>query len=406
MSQQVASHSSVWPGIRDRVFLGMSLGSYVRSLVTPFNAVAAAVLLAGLPLIVIRFVEGLAAVTSASNEQPFGLFLCVGLFSGIPLSATGFVVLTIVYVFGLRQFRPVVANAIIIGLLGYISAVILLLVDLGRPWRLPYPMLVSWGTTSVLLLVAWDFALYLSTQVAEFGPSTLEWLGLRNLRKWALRFTVGLTIFGVTLSTLHQSSLGAIFLLMPEKLHPLWYSSYLPWLFFVSSIAAGLSMVIVVSALAGRFLRQRADAGYLTSLNSVVIGLGKGAAFVLFVYFGMRLIGVALGDGWGYLNSGYGYWFITEVLGFVVLPMLLFAFGTRVKKAGVVVAAALLAAAGVVIYRLNVSLIAFNWQLPERELFYWKEFVIVMAVLTIVVLAYRWIVNRLPILRADPHPED
>ncbi len=406
MSQQLTERRGAWPVIQEKVFLGLSPTAYVRSLATPFNILAALILLGGIPFILIRFAQGLSAITSGSDVQPFGLLLSVGLFCGVPLAATGYVILALVYIFGLRQFRPVVSTAIVLGLVGYIAAVVFLLIDLGRPWRLPYPMLVSWGTTSVLLLVAWDFALYLSTQLAEFGPATLDWLGLKNLHKWAMRFTVALTIFGVTLSTLYQSSLGAIFLLMPDKVHPLWYTSYLPWLFFVSSIAAGLSMVIVVSALNKRFFRKRADDGYLASIDGILLGLGKGAAFVLFVYFGMKLLGVALEDGWAYLNTGYGYWFLMEIMGFVLLPMLLFAYSARAKNVRLVIMAAFLTATGVVLNRLNVSFLTFNWQLAERELFEWKEFVVVITIITAEVLLYRWIVNRLPILRTEAEHQE
>lgn len=406
MIGEVRSVNGVRPWIEEKLFLGLSTGDYAKKLITPFHIIAGIILLAGLPLLVIRFSQGLASVTSASDAQPFGLFLTVGLFVGVPLSATGYVLGSAVYLFGLKQFRPVLTNAILLGFLGYLFAVIFLLTDLGRPWRLPYPMFVSYGPASVLFLVAWHVALYLSCQAAEFAPSAFEWLGLRSLRRWALRFTIVLTIFGVMLSTLHQSALGAMFLLMPGKLHPLWYTPYLPWLFFISSIAAGLSMVIVVSALSKRFFRDRAEGGYLASLDGITLGLGKGASFVLFSYFGLKVMGVAYGHHWDLLNTSYGYWFLAEILAFVLLPAFLFNYGARMKNVGLVRITALITVLGIMINRLNVTLIAFNWDLPDRELFYWKEVVIVIAIITIEVLVYRWIVNRMPILREDPDYED
>ena len=151
------------------------------------------------------------------------------------MSATGFVLGTAVYIFGVNKYHPVVKNAILIGFLGYFFAVTFLLIDLGRPWRLPYPMFVSFGTASVLFLVAWHVALYLSCQLLEFSPSIFEWAGFKTLRKWASSLILPLTIFGVILSTLHQSALGAMLLLAPGKLHPLWYTPYLPVLFFISA---------------------------------------------------------------------------------------------------------------------------------------------------------------------------
>ena len=390
------------PWLREKLFLGLTMTEYIKGLITPFNIVAGSILLVGLPFIVLRFTEGLTAVTSASDAQPWGLFLSWGLFCGVPLSATGFVLGSAVYIFGLKEYHPVVKNAILIGLLGYFFAIVFLLIDLGRPWRIVYPMFVSYGPASVMFLVAWHVALYLSCQALEFLPSTFEWLGLKTLRKWALQLIIGLTIFGVILSTLHQSALGAMFLLMPGKLHPLWYTPYMPWLFFVSSIAAGLSMVIVVSALTQRFFKHAADAHYLASLDNITLGLGKAASFVLFTYFGLKLIGVAHGHHWNLLTTSWGYWFLVELFIFVLLPAFLFDLGRQKKNVGLVQLTALLTIIGVIINRLNVSLIAFNWDLPGRELFYWKEFIVVITIITVEVLAYRWIVSRMPVLREHP----
>ncbi len=322
----------------------------------------------------------------------------------MPLSATGFVLGTAVYIFGLKEYHPVVKNAILVGLLGYLFAVIFLLVDLGRPWRLPYPMFVSFGTASVLFLVAWHVLLYLSCQFLEFFPSIGEWGGWRTLRRWASVITVGLTIFGIILSTLHQSALGAMFLLAPGKLHPLWYSPYIPALFLISAIAAGLCMVIFVSFLTQRFLRNQADSEYLASVDNISLGLGTAASFVLITYFALKLIALAHGNHWDLLNTPYGYWFLVEIVIFVLLPCFLFVYAGRRRKVGLVQFTAMLTIIiiGIVINRLNVSLFALNWQLPNREFFNWREFLIVVAIVTIQILIYRWIVNRMPVLREHP----
>lgn len=387
---------------RDRFFLGLTMTDYLKGLITPFNVAAGILIAIGLVLIGIRFSQGLGAVTVASQYDPWGLFLAWGLFSGVPLSASGFVLGTVVYIFGLQKYHPVVKNAILIGFLGYLFAVIFLLIDLGRPWRLPYPMFVSFGTASVLFLVAWHVALYLSCQFLEFSPSIFEWMGWKNLRKWALSFTVGLTIFGIMLSTLHQSALGAMFLLAPGKLHPLWYSSYIPALFFVSAIAAGLCMVILANFLTERFLSDYADPKYLASLGPITLDLGTATAFVLITYFALKLVALAQGDHWDLLATPLGLWFLVEVLLFVLLPCFLFVYGRRRGKTGLVQATAAFTILGIVLNRLNVSLITLNWNLPHRELFNWKEFMIILAVISVEILVYRWIVVRMPVLR-DAH---
>jgi len=387
---------------RERLFLGLTITEYMKRLFTPFNIIAGIIIGFGLILIAIRFSQGLGAVTAASQDQPWGLFLAWGLFSGVPLSATGFVLSTAVYIFGLKEYRPVLNNALLLGFLGYLFAVIFLLIDLGRPWRLPYPMFVSFGTASVLFLVAWHVALYLTCQFLEFFPAISEWGGWKTLRRWMLAITIGLTIAGIILSTLHQSALGAMFLLAPGKLHPLWYSPYIPALFLISAIAAGLCVVIFVSFLSQRFLRDQADSNYMASLDNITIGLGTATSFVLITYFALKLVALAHGNNWNLLGTPFGYWFLVEILIFVLLPCFLFVYGGRNRKVGLVQFTAIFTIIGIIINRLNVSLIALNWNLAHRELFHWKEFLIVIAIIAIQVLVYKWIVNRMPVLRKHP----
>ena len=171
--------------------------------------------------------------------------------------------------------------------------------------------------------------LYLIVLFLEFSPMALEWLGQRKLRRVLVRLTLLLTIFGITLSTMHQSSLGALFLIVPSKLHPLWYSSYLPVFFFVSSVAAGLSMVIFEGTLAHRGFADKMDEEHKRTADGVVLGFGKAAAFVLAAYFAIKTFGVALDDNWGLLATNYGLWFLLEMIGFVALPCFLYVVGVR-----------------------------------------------------------------------------
>ncbi len=402
MSEYARQADTATSWVRDRFFLNLTMTEYIKRQITPFNMIAAILIIPGLALIVIRFSQGLGAVTSASQYEPWGLFLSWGLFSGVPMSATGFVLGTAVYIFGLEKYHPVVKNAILIGFLGYFFAVTFLLIDLGRPWRLPYPMFVSFGTASVLFLVAWHVALYLSCQFLEFSPSIFDWAGWQSLRKWASSLILGLTIFGVILSTLHQSALGAMLLLAPGKLHPLWYTPYIPVLFFISAIAAGLCMVILANFLTARFLRDQADSEYLASLDGITLDLGTAASFVLITYFALKMIALAHGNHWDLLDTSLGHWFLVEILFFILLPSFLFVIGGRTRKVGLVKATAVLTIIGIIFNRFNVSLITLNWNLPHRELVHWKEILIVISIITIHILVYRWIVTRMPVLREHP----
>lgn len=389
----------------DKLLMGMTWPEYIRTLITPFNIVAALILSVGLPLIAMRFMFGLATITHASNDYPWGLLLGWGLFGGVPLSATGFVMATAYYIFGFKKYHPLVRLAVLTGLLGYFFAVIYLLTDLGRPWRIYYPMTIAFGTASVLFLVAWHVATYLTVQLIEFSPAILEWIRSRRVRKWALRITIGMTIGGIILSTLHQSALGAMFLLAPGKVHPLWYSSYIPIFYLSSSVYAALAMVIVVSTLAARFLRNRADENFLGNLDSLTLGLGKGAGIGIYVYFALKVIGVAHDDHWALLNTPYGYWFLVEILFFVLLPGLIFTYGVKKQSVGTVRFAAFFAVIGIIVNRLNITIITFNWNLPghlHHIIPPWQEVAVVMSIATIHILLFRWILNRMPVLREEP----
>jgi Ni/Fe-hydrogenase subunit HybB-like protein len=371
---------------------------------TPFNVVAGIIVVLGVIITVIRFTQGLRATTNLSDYNPWGIWIGFDLLVGVALAAGGYVTSAACYIFGLKRFHSAVRPAILTGFLGYALVVLALHYDVGRPWRLPYPFIVQQGTTSLLFEVAACVALYLTVLFIEFTPAALEWLGLKRARSIVVKLTLVLTIFGVVLSTLHQSSLGALFLIAPSKLHPLWYSPYLALYFFVSSIIAGLSMVIFEGSLAHKHFHDKMDAEHLREADGVALGFAKAASWVLAGYFIMKVIGIAQANTWGYLGTGYGLWFLVELLGFVLLPCYFFAIGAREKNLKIVRRTAAWAVLGIVINRFNVGLIAFNYHLPSSERYFphWMEIGISVFVVTIGILAYKFIVTHMPILYAHP----
>jgi Ni/Fe-hydrogenase subunit HybB-like protein len=378
--------------------------SVERPLLSPFNIIAGTIILVGLWLSFLRFTGGLGAVTNLDNNNAWGFWIGFDLLCGVALAAGGYTTAAAVELFGMKKFHAALRPAILTGFLGYSMVVVALLYDVGRPWRLPYPFVISPGPTSVLFEVGACVMLYLVVLFLEFSPMALEWLGTKKLRRVVVRLTLLLTIFGVVLSTMHQSSLGALFLIAPSKLHPLWYSAYLPVFFFVSSIAAGLSMVIFEGALSHRGFGDKMDEEHKRTADVVVLGFGKGASFVLAAYFGIKVFGVALDDNWALLATGYGSWFLVEMLGFGLLPCFLFAIGVRDKNLKLIRWTAFLTVLGIVVNRLNICLVCFNWQLPAEDRYFphWMEIGISVFVVTVGVTAYRFIVTRMPVFYEHP----
>jgi len=374
-----------------------------RRLLTPFNVISGLILASGGLLLVLRFTRGLAATTNLSHDYPWGLWIGFDVMSGVALAAGGFVISTAVYLFGMKEYRPIVRPAILTGFLGYSLVVVGLLADLGRPWRLPFAFVVQAGPTSALFEVALCVALYLTTLFVETSPAVFEWLGWRTWRKVVHSMTIALTIFGLLLSTLHQSSLGGLFTIMPTKLHPLWYTSYLPIQFFVSAVAAGISMVIVESMISHRAFHDQVEITR-EQFDDITVGLAKAGSIVLAIYFCIKVMGIAMDDEWRLLGTGWGAWFLVELLGFVLLPCILYAVGYRERRTWLIRATGVLTVLGIVLNRLNICFIAFNYALPPERRYVPNpmEIWITITLITAGVVAFKWIADRMPILYEHP----
>ncbi len=371
---------------------------------TPFNVVAGIILAGGLVLTVLRFTQGIGAVTNLDNNNPWGLWIGFDLLCGVALAAGGYVTSSACYIFGLKRFHSAVRPAILTAFLGYALVVFALHYDVGRPWKLPYPIFYSQGTSSLLFEVGLCVFLYLTVLFIEWTPAAFEWLGFKNLRSWVVKLTLVLTIFGVVLSTLHQSSLGALFMIAPSKLHPLWYSGYLHVYFFVSSMFAGMSMVIFEGTMAHKWLHHKMDDTHLAESDGVVLGFGKAASFVMMGYVGIKIIGLAVDNNWHYLATGWGAWFLVELIGFVLLPAILYSVGAREKNLTFIKIASAWTVLGIVLNRLNISVIAFNWHLPSADRYVpsFMEVGTTVFIVTLGVVVYRFIATRMPILYEHP----
>jgi len=372
-------------------------------LLTPFNIVSVPIILVGAVLVAIRFIFGIGAVTNLSQDTPWGLWIGFDVVTGVAFAGGAYVVTFMVYILGKEKYHAIVRATVLNGFLAYLFYAGALMLDLGRPWKIINPIIGnSFGVSSVLFLVAWHFMLYMAAEFIEFSPAVAEWLGWRRIRKLAGGLTIGAVIFGITLSTLHQSGLGALFLMAKSKIHPLWYSEFIPVLFFVSSIFAGLSMVIFEGSISHKVFASRIDHEHHAKFDGILLGLGKICAGTMFVYFFLQLLTFVHGRQWSLLFTGWGVWYLVEVFGFVLLPGYLFYRAVLRSDVSLIRAASVLTLVGIVLNRLNVSVIAYDWYAAKPYVPSWMEIWITAAVVCAEIWAFRWVIYRMPVLSGPP----
>ena len=370
---------------------------------TLFNVISLPIMLLGLILIIIRFSKGIGSITNLTQDTPWGLWIGFDVVTGVAFAGGAYVLTFMVYILNQKKYHSIVRVTVLNGFLAYVFYAGALLLDLGRPWNVINPIIGnSFGTSSVLFLVAWHFLLYMIAELIEFSPAIAEWLGAKRIRKILSGMTIAAVIFGITLSCLHQSGLGALYLMAQEKIHPLWYSGFIPILFLISSIFAGLSMVIFEGSISKKvFFNQISEENHKAH-DSILHGLSRICAGAMFAYLFLQIMVFIHGKRWEYINTPMGYWYLLEIFGFVILPMLLFYYSYRQRNIFTIKLAAILTMIGIIINRLNVTVIGFNWDITPHYYPSWMEIVVTLAVIFTEIWIFRWVINRMPVLSDSP----
>jgi Ni/Fe-hydrogenase subunit HybB-like protein len=297
----------------------------------------------------VRFAVGIGAISNLNNAYPWAFWVSFDLFTGIAISSGAFVITSIVYIFELEQFRPLIRPTLLTGFLGYIMEVIALLVDLGHPERIWY-YFIHQNFTSFLLAIGLYVMIYAAILLVEFAPAVFERFKLQKFATLVKRFMKPLVILGAVISTLHQGSLGALLLIQPFKLYPLWWTPILPLLFFVSVIAIGLAMTILESSLSSRYFHRGLETHLLEKLALVI-------PFVLGFYLVVKFIQLALAGDLAYLfSAGFmSLLFWVEILVGAVIPLVLFLFKRIRQSPRGLLAGAVILLLGMILNRFNVS---------------------------------------------------
>jgi Ni/Fe-hydrogenase subunit HybB-like protein len=323
---------------------------------TFWKVVSVIVVTLGLISTYYRFSRGLGATTNLADTAPWGLWIGFD-FLGVGLAAAGFTIAATVHIFHLHKYEQLVRPAILTAFLGYSVVVCLLVVDLGRPENFWHP-LVMWNIHSVMFEITWCLICYTTVLILEFAPVVLEKFNLTAPIKYLKIISIPVVIAGVLFSTLHQSSFGSLYLIVPEKLHPLWYSSLLPVHFYISCIASGLSMIIFESYLVARALNKE-DGFYNTELKiNILSGASFAVLIALIAGLLLKIYDFASNGKFVYLTipSTETYLFCFEIVLGTITPICLLSFKKIREDKKWLYIITICVISGLILNRLNVSI--------------------------------------------------
>jgi Ni/Fe-hydrogenase subunit HybB-like protein len=365
---------------------------------TLWRAIFVILMLAGLYAAIIRIFYGLGGSTNLSDSFPWGLWIGFDILCGVGLAAGGFTIAAVVHIFNLERYRPILRPAILTAFLGYLLVILALMFDLGRPYRIWHP-LVMWNPRSVMFEVAWCVMLYTTVLALEFAPVVFERFKWDKPLRWARAVSIPLVIAGVLLSTLHQSSLGSLYLIVPEKLHPFWYTPLLPVFFFLSAIAAGLAMTIFESWHSSKAFGKQLETPLLT-------GMARVLAVLLALYLTIRFLDLYRRSALPHLQDlGMETWlFSLEILLMAVPMLLLFRQHVRLNPRALY-GCAVMVVFGFVAHRLNVSITGMESSLGTHYVPRWTEIAVTLAIVALGFAIFYFAAKYFPIFDSEGEPK-
>ena len=363
---------------------------------TFWKVVFLALMAAGFYATVVRFTQGLGPSTNLSDQFPWGIWIGFDVLCGVMLAAGGFTLTAAVHIFNIKRLRPIIRPTLLTAFLGYVLVCVALMFDLGRPYRIWHPLIMR-NPHSVMFEVAYCVMLYTSVLALEFSPIVLERFKLEKPLKIIRGVLVPLVIGGVILSTLHQSSLGTLYLIMPEKLHPFWYSPLLPVFFFISAIAVGLAMTIFESSMSAKHFGRQLELPILQELGRVLVVVLSVYAILRFEDLLHRgVLGLALKPGY----EMYLFWLEVAL---ILAPLALLLRKKVRSTPGGLYVAAVLVVLGFITNRLNVSITGLESAAGLHYVPKWTEIAVTGAIIAAGFALFGLAVKYLPIFPAEEH---
>jgi len=355
-----------------------------------------ALTLAAVVATIVRFATGIATIANINQAYPWGWWVGFDMLTRIALGGIGFTMAAAGEIFDIKGFRPAVRAALLVGLLFYLTYASVLMVELGRPWMI-WQVFLSWAPTSAMYEVALCAVAYTTVLVLEFSPLVLAKLGWTGTVRRINAVYMLIVITGVSLSSLHQSSLGTLLLLLPTKVHPLWHSELLPVFFLYTAIMAGPAVMLVEHTLATHLMRRQPRMNVLRSL-------GRGLTALIAVYLALRL-GDVLYRGVADRALAFGFearWFWLEIVIGLLVPLALLLTPDVDQRKWRLCAAGAFVVAGVVLNRLNAAVITMkvhSWETYHPAV---TEVLISAGAMAAMIIAYVYLVRWLPIHTEPP----
>lgn len=347
---------------------------------TPFTILLLLVIGLGVILMFYRLANGLGAATNLNDDFPWGLWIGFDLLGGVAMAAGGFIIAGAVYLLNMKKYKPIVRPAILTAFLGYLLAVLALILDLGQPHRIWHPAFM-WQVHSVMWVVAMHVIFYTMTLAIEFSPMLYEKLHWQKAVDTVNKIIVPIVLFGVMLSVLHQSSLGAVYLIVPGKLNPLWNTTFLPYLFLVSAIMMGLSMVSLETTFSSKAFKHKIN-------MDIISGLAKGNMIVLSLYLVLKLFFLVTGPGVGAAFAGgkSANIYLLEMVVGIIVPLAMLSSANMRQNLNTVTTANILVVGGVLLNRMNVAISGLYGFQSATGGSYWPSLIEIIITLAIVAL--------------------
>jgi Ni/Fe-hydrogenase subunit HybB-like protein len=339
----------------------------------------------------VRFATGIGTIANINNAYPWGWWVGYGIMTMIAIGGVGFTITALVEILGVHRYHSFLRPAVLMGLLCYISAITMLMVELGRPWKV-WMVLVSWAPTSALYEVGWCAFLYLTVLILEFAQVPLEQANWGRALRILRAIYIPIMLLGVTLSHLHQSSLGTLMTLIPHKVNVLWWSDLLPLLYLFSAIMAGPAMAVLEHLAAARWLGFEPRMNLLAGLARIEAWLvGLFLAFQMGDLFYRGAADAMLTASW----FAVSFW-IEIGFGLLIPLALLLMPEVRETPRGLATACGLVVA-GVLLHRLNVAVIGLRVRHWETYVPSLGEVGITLGITAAALFAFGWLARILPI---------